>query len=117
MAFRDEIQALADRFRSAVARKDGAACAALYADPAVKINPGGQVVMGRAGIAADFQALFDGGDFRVTGIEVRHCRSEGGTGFAILLVRTDGGEFFVMIGVERNREGNWLIEQEVINGA
>ncbi|MFN4141989.1 YybH family protein [Aestuariivirga sp.] len=116
MTFRQTVEALAEHFRLAVAQKDGAACASIYSDNAIKVNPGGQVVEGRDAIGFSFQELFDTGEFIVTGIDVRDCRCDGGIGFAMLRMNTIEQPFYVMLGLERNGRGDWSIAQEVIGG-
>lgn len=59
MAFRDEVQALADGYLAAYARQDAEGCAAGFSGDALMESPFGPPAAGRAAIAAAHRAWFE----------------------------------------------------------
>ena len=108
MAFRNEVDALNDRFLAASKRNDAAgACADAYTDDAIFIA-GPEPIRGRAAITAAIAESWRQGTV-LKGMTTLTAEANENMGYAVGTVDSSAGQGIMLLVLKRDGGGSWKI--------
>jgi len=114
------LQKLNDKFTAAVNKGDAAAVAAMYAEDAYVLPPGGEMVKGRSAIEAFWkQAAQQVGDAKLVTVDVLPLGRRGAREIGTVTLETKGQPPQQLVGkyavVWRHIRGRWLLATDIWN--
>ena len=114
------LQKLNDKFTAAFNKGDAAAVAAMYAEDAYVLPPGGEMVKGRSAIEAFWkQAAQQVGDAKLVTIDVLPLGRRGAREIGTVTLETKGQPPQQLVGkyavVWRQIRGRWLVATDIWN--
>ena len=114
------LQKLNDKFTAAFNKGDAAAVAAMYAEDAYVLPPGGEMVKGRSAIEAFWkQAAQQVGDAKLVTVDVLPLGRRGAREIGTVTLETKGQPPQQLVGkyavVWRQIRGRWLVATDIWN--
>ena len=113
MTFEQQLLALSDKFLRDYQRGDSGACAMVYTEDGIRIEPGSPPSIGRDAIAAALKTSISKG-VEILNFTTTTAVADGSIGYAIMTVGTNSGDGLIMLAMKRTNDGRWLVAAEAI---
>ena len=113
MTFEQQLLALSDKFLRDYQRGDSGACAMVYTEDGIRIEPGSPPSIGRDAIAAALKTSISNG-VQILNFITTTAVADRSVGYAILTVETNFGDSRIMLAMKCTADGRWLVAAEAI---